>query len=169
MEELPPGWFGKNHASQRGAEAATGDVLLFTDGDVTFTPDAAAYGVRYLVRERLDHLSASPRLTINGTLFQSCLIAFHLFLSARQHLWKVRDPRSRAFFGVGSCTFLRADLGQRNLSIGSPLGTPSGITCIRSRALSSVSAVRNASTFSRVSPSRRIGTSTVSRFASISA
>ena len=109
VKELPPGWFGKNHAAQRGAEAARGDVLLFTDGDVTFTPDAAAYGVRHLVRERLDHLSASPRLTVNGTLFQSCLIAFHLFLSARQRLWKVRDPRSRAFFGVGSCTFMRAD------------------------------------------------------------
>ena len=109
VKELPSGWFGKNHAAQRGADAATGEVLLFTDGDVTFAPNAAAQGVRHLLRERLDHLSASPRLAINGTLLRSCIIAFHLFLSARQRLWKVRDPRSTAFFGVGSCTFMRAD------------------------------------------------------------
>ena len=108
VKELPSGWFGKNHAAQRGADAATGEVLLFTDGDVTFAPNAAAHGVRYLLRERLDHLSASPRLTVTGTLLRSCIIAFHLFLGARQRLWKVRDPRSPAFFGVGSCTFMRA-------------------------------------------------------------
>ena len=109
LSELPPGWFGKNHAVQRGAESATGEVLLFTDGDVTFAPDAAANGVRHLLRERLDHLSAAPRLTATGTLLQSCLITFKLFVAARHRLWKVRDPRSKVFFGVGSCTFMRAE------------------------------------------------------------
>ena len=109
VTELPPGWFGKCHAVQRGADAATGEVLLFTDGDVSFTPDAAAHGVRHLLRERLDHLSASPRLTVTGTMLQSCLITFKLFLGAKQRLWKVRDPGSKAHFGVGSCTFMRAD------------------------------------------------------------
>ena len=109
VKELPSGWFGKNHAAHPGADAATGEVLLFTDGDVTFAPDAVTHGVRYLLRERLDHLSASPRLAVTGTLLQSCIIAFQLFLGARQRLWKVRDPRSPAFFGVGSCTFMRAD------------------------------------------------------------
>ena len=73
------------------------------------TPRRTAYGVRHLLRERLDHLSASPRLAVTGTILQSCMVAFHLFLGAQQRLWKVRDPRSRAFFGVGSCTFMRAD------------------------------------------------------------
>lgn len=40
IAELPPGWFGKPHAAQRGADAATGEVLLFTDADVVFAPDA---------------------------------------------------------------------------------------------------------------------------------
>ena len=34
LESLPPGWLGKPHALQRGAEAATGEYLVFTDADV---------------------------------------------------------------------------------------------------------------------------------------
>ena len=109
IDELPPGWFGKPHAAQRGADAATGEVLLFTDADVTFAPNAAACGVRHLVRDRLDHLAAAPRLSLTGTMLQACTIASHLFVGARQRLWKVKDPRSSAFFGVGSYTVMRAD------------------------------------------------------------
>ena len=109
IDELPPGWFGKPHAAQRGADAATGEVLLFTDADVTFAPDAAALGVRHLVRQRLDHLAAAPRLTLTGTMLQACTIASHLLVATRQRLWKVHDPRSSAFFGVGSYTIMRAD------------------------------------------------------------
>lgn len=109
IDELPPGWFGKPHAAQRGADAATGEVLLFTDADVTFAHDAAACGVRHLVQQRLDHLTAAPRLTLTGTMLQACTIASRLLVGARQRLWKVRDPRSSAFFGVGSYTIMRAD------------------------------------------------------------
>ncbi|MXW65239.1 MAG: glycosyltransferase [Bacteroidetes bacterium SB0662_bin_6] len=109
IDELPAGWFGKPHAAQRGADAATGDVLLFTDADVVFAPDAAALGVRYLVRQRLDHLAAAPRLTLTGVMLQACTITFHLLVGARQRLWKVQDPRSSAFIGVGSYTIMRAD------------------------------------------------------------
>ena len=109
IEELPPGWFGKPHAAQRGADAARGEVLLFTDADVTFAPNAAALGVRHLVRERLDHLAAAPRLTLTGTMLQACATASLLLIGARHRLWKVQDPRSSAFFGVGSFTVMRAD------------------------------------------------------------
>ena len=109
IDELPPGWFGKPHAAQRGADAATGEVLLFTDADVTFAPEAAAFGARHLVRERLDHLAAAPRLTVTGTMLRACTIASKFFVGARQRLWKVQDPRSSAFFGVGSYTMMRAD------------------------------------------------------------
>lgn len=61
VEELPAGWFGKNHASWLGAMAARGDVLLFTDGDVVFGREAVMRGVRHLLRNRLDHLAVLPR------------------------------------------------------------------------------------------------------------
>ena len=109
IDELPAGWFGKTHAARRGAEAATGEVLLFTDADVVFAPDAAARGVRHLLRERLDHLAAGPRVTVTGTMLRACTIATQLFIGARQRLWKVGDPRSSAFIGIGAYTMMRAD------------------------------------------------------------
>ncbi len=109
IDALPGGWFGKTHAAQRGADAATGEVLLFTDADVVFAPDAAACGVRHLLRERLDHLAATPRVTVTGTMLRACTIAAQLFISAKQRLWKVSDPRSSAFFGIGAYTMMRAD------------------------------------------------------------
>lgn len=39
---LPEGWNGKQHACWRCAQQATGDLLLFTDADVRFEPDAIA-------------------------------------------------------------------------------------------------------------------------------
>ncbi|MCY4573802.1 MAG: glycosyltransferase family 2 protein [Gemmatimonadetes bacterium] len=109
IDELPAGWFGKPHAARRGADAATGEVLLFTDADVVFAPDAAACGVRHLLRERLDHLAAAPRVTVTGTMLRASTIAAQLFISAKQRLWKVSDPRSSAFFGIGAYTMMRAD------------------------------------------------------------
>ena len=100
VEELRDGWFGKNYATQRGADAAAGELLLFTDGDITFEPDAVAFGVRHLLREGLDHLSAGPRVGVSGTLLRACTMALRLCISATMRLWKVRDPRSSAFMGV---------------------------------------------------------------------
>ena len=42
-------------------------------------------------------------------MLQACTIASRLLVGARQRLWKVHDPRSSAFFGVGSYTIMRAD------------------------------------------------------------
>ena len=38
ITDLPPGWLGKTHALERGAEANEADWLLFTDADVVFAP-----------------------------------------------------------------------------------------------------------------------------------
>jgi 4,4'-diaponeurosporenoate glycosyltransferase len=40
LKSLPYGWKGKTWASQNGAEASTGDVLLFIDADVRLRTDA---------------------------------------------------------------------------------------------------------------------------------
>jgi cellulose synthase/poly-beta-1,6-N-acetylglucosamine synthase-like glycosyltransferase len=48
VEALPPGWLGKNHALQRGSEAARGEWILFTDADVLFAPDALRRAVAWV-------------------------------------------------------------------------------------------------------------------------
>jgi cellulose synthase/poly-beta-1,6-N-acetylglucosamine synthase-like glycosyltransferase len=40
VTSLPEGWLGKTHALARASEAATGELLLFTDADVVFAPGA---------------------------------------------------------------------------------------------------------------------------------
>lgn len=101
IRELPPGWFGKNHAAHQAARAATGEVLLFTDGDVNFAPDAVACAVRHLMRSGLDHLTISTRITVSGPILRSCIVAFATTVNLFLPPWKVRDPKSSAYFGVG--------------------------------------------------------------------
>lgn len=45
-QPLPPGWAGKNWACQQLSEAATGEVLLFTDADTLWEPRGVAAVVR---------------------------------------------------------------------------------------------------------------------------
>jgi hypothetical protein len=47
----PPGWTGKPYACSRGAEAATGELLLFLDADVTVHPGA----IRQLLHAQRRH------------------------------------------------------------------------------------------------------------------
>ena len=101
IQELPPGWFGKNHASYEAAKAATGEVLLFTDGDVIFSPQAVEYAVRHLLRDGLDHLTLSTRIAVSGPVLRSCIVVFATTVNLFLPPWKVRDPRSSVYFGVG--------------------------------------------------------------------
>lgn len=109
IEELPSGWLGKTHALQRGAEAAAGSWLLFTDADVRFAPGALRRSLAYALDRRLDHLVALPRLEARGALLASFVAAFGLLFSVYTRPWRARDPRSRAAIGIGAFALLRAD------------------------------------------------------------
>jgi chlorobactene glucosyltransferase len=54
----PEGWMGKHWACQQLAEAATGDLLLFTDADTFHHPQALRAGVAAMLTERADLMSA---------------------------------------------------------------------------------------------------------------
>ncbi|SMB95902.1 glycosyltransferase [Deinococcus hopiensis] len=58
---LPPGWHGKPWACQQLAEAARGEVLIFTDADVRWHPGALGAVLRELERSGADLLSVYPR------------------------------------------------------------------------------------------------------------
>ncbi|HEY2796345.1 MAG TPA: glycosyltransferase [Thermoanaerobaculia bacterium] len=64
--ELPEGWLGKPHALHQGAAAASGDLLLFADADVVYSPAALAEAVRLLEADRIDFLSLFPALEMHG-------------------------------------------------------------------------------------------------------
>lgn len=63
VQELPPGWFGKNNAMRMGIEQARGAWLAFTDADCKFdSPHLLAAAMHFALREQVALLSVLPRL-----------------------------------------------------------------------------------------------------------
>lgn len=58
--DLPPGWLGKNWACAQLAEAARGEVLVFTDADVDWAPGALAAVAQDLEESEADMLAVWP-------------------------------------------------------------------------------------------------------------
>ncbi|GGK02849.1 hypothetical protein GCM10010123_36020 [Pilimelia anulata] len=70
---LPPGWVGKNWACHQLAGAATGDLLVFVDADVTLRPGALGALHAELDRQAADVFSVFPRQH-TGTLGERVLV-----------------------------------------------------------------------------------------------
>lgn len=69
---MPAGWHGKTWACQQLARAARGDVLIFTDADVSWHPGALGGVLREFERSSADLLSVWPR-QVNVTLGERLL------------------------------------------------------------------------------------------------
>jgi GT2 family glycosyltransferase len=70
---LPPGWTGKNWACHQLAEAADGEVLLFTDADVGWNDGALEAFTQEMRRQRADAFSVFP-CQRTGTLGERVLV-----------------------------------------------------------------------------------------------
>lgn len=108
VRALPGGWLGKNHALQRGAEGATGDLVLFTDADVVFRPRALRKAVRLFTERGADHLALIPDIHVPGVLASGFVATFGLFFTVFTRPWKVSDPKSGAHLGVGAFNLVRS-------------------------------------------------------------
>lgn len=109
ITELPPGWLGKNYALYRGAERASGDLLLFSDADVVMNSSAVSRAVHYLQANRLDHLAVMPAVRMPTLALRLFCSAFGVFFSAYMRQWKAKDPLSRRFIGVGAFNLMSRD------------------------------------------------------------
>ncbi len=107
IAELPAGWLGKNHALMRGVSIATGELLLFTDADIVFTPDALKRTVALMVNDGIDHLTVSPVIRSDSfwiNLLSAMFIRnFTLFVKP----WRARDPKSENHIGLGAFNLVR--------------------------------------------------------------
>lgn len=107
VRELPPGWLGKPHAMGLAAQQATGDWLLFTDADVSFRPDALRRALVCAEEMRVDHLVLFPTALMHS-LSERMVFAFFPTLVVFGHRpWKVSDPRTRDYVGMGAFNLVR--------------------------------------------------------------
>jgi len=106
IESLPPRWLGKCHALSRGVRAATGEWVLFTDADVVLDPSALSRAVGLAESEGLDHLTVVPHARMPGFL-QAFGAAFAMFMSFYLRPWRIPDPKSRAYAGIGAFNLVR--------------------------------------------------------------
>jgi cellulose synthase/poly-beta-1,6-N-acetylglucosamine synthase-like glycosyltransferase len=109
ISDLPAGWLGKNHAMHFAAGRATGELLLFTDGDVIFAPEALKLAVTWLVRKPLDHLCLNPRLVPGGYWENALTSCFALLFSANVQPWLIPTRVPFAYCGIGAFNLVRSD------------------------------------------------------------
>ena len=113
VTSLPPGWIGKCHALARGEEAAGGEWILFTDGDVVIAPDALRRAVSHGIRNGADHVAVGIDVEVEG-LGEAMFVAYFLaifFLTQRP--WGAGDPRTRDHIGIGAFNLVRRDVYER--------------------------------------------------------
>jgi len=110
VTECPPDWLGKCNALALGAAKATGEYLLFTDGDVLMEPTTVARAVNYAVAQNADMLVVFPD-AITETFGERCLMmAFGNSFAAVFSPSAAQDKRSKAFVGVGAFNMVRTYL-----------------------------------------------------------
>ena len=107
IKEVPVGWLGKTHAMQTGYEASTGDFLLFTDADVNFKPGCLDRAVALCVRDRIDHLVATPFMITRGFWERVFVSFFSILLVSRYRIWRASIPGSRFFAGIGAFNLVK--------------------------------------------------------------
>ena len=107
IRELPAGWMGKAHAMWTAANQASGDWLLFTDGDVMFRPDSLRRAIAYAEAEQADHLVVFPRIIMKTAGEKMMLAFFNLMFVFGHRPWKVADPKAKDHIGVGAFNLVR--------------------------------------------------------------
>src|SRR6202030_1423645 len=107
VTRLPAGWVGKPHALQKAYEASTGDWLLFTDADVRFKPDVLRRAIALAKARNLEHLTLMGDVEMVG-FWETVLITFFgMAFNIATDPYRVANPHSRAYIGVGAFQLLR--------------------------------------------------------------
>ncbi|MEQ8765059.1 MAG: glycosyltransferase family 2 protein, partial [Planctomycetota bacterium] len=110
IDALPDGWLGKTNALHQGAGRARSDWLLFTDADVRFDPSALRRLIAFADRESADHVVVGPDDPAPETRSageRMFLALFGMLLILGREPWRLANPRSRAFLGIGAGNLVR--------------------------------------------------------------
>jgi len=113
VETLPEGWLGKNHALWVGAQAASGELILFTDADVMFEPTVVLRAAAWMLENDVDHVAGATDVEARGVWLQLFIATFALFFNGYFRPWRAADPNSNAYIGFGGFNLVRRDAYER--------------------------------------------------------
>lgn len=106
VAELPSGWLGKPHALATAYEKASGEWLVFTDADVRFAPELLRRALAVVQQENADHLTLLVSLDLRG-FWEPVALGYLGACFALMRPWKTREPKSKAYMGVGAFQMVR--------------------------------------------------------------
>jgi glycosyltransferase involved in cell wall biosynthesis len=107
VSDLPSAWMGKPHAMWLGALQATGDWLLFTDGDILFQPGCLRRALAYAQFSNADHLVLAPHVIMHGVGEKMAITFFGILFIFGHRPWKADDPKSADYVGFGAFNMIR--------------------------------------------------------------
>ncbi len=109
LQQLPPGWFGKNHALYVASQQAVGDWLLFTDADVMMKGDVLVKAMSYALNNQLDHVTLQECHTHQSIGLNMLLLGHYISYSLVMRPWRVRYAMSKKSLGHGAFNLVRKD------------------------------------------------------------
>ena len=98
----PGGWVGKNWACYQGYMNSTGEIFLFTDADTVHSPEALSSALATMLKEKLDAISAVPKLSCKDIITRVTLPILSVFLHSRYSPVRVNDPKTKVGYFFGS-------------------------------------------------------------------
>ena len=112
-EALPEGWYGKPFALHQASRVAQGDVLMFTDADPVFRPNALTSAVHALQTQEVDLLSLKPH-AVFGTFWERAVqpLVFAL-IGGLTRFRKINSPEHPHAMGFGAFIMIRKEIYQR--------------------------------------------------------
>jgi glycosyltransferase involved in cell wall biosynthesis len=113
ITQLPEGWLGKLNAMQKGLDAATGEWLLFSDGDVAVHKGALRRVVGYCEENALDHCAVLPALRPVNPILDCMTSIFMRLVTLNFRIWSIENPRSGASVGIGAFNFVRRGIMEK--------------------------------------------------------
>lgn len=107
IEQLPAGWFGKNHASFVASKQAKGEWILFSDADVTMKQDALLKAMSYAKQHELDHLTIHEYHPHQSFWLKISLLGYYFCYSLDIKPWRIRHAWSKKFLGRGAFNLVK--------------------------------------------------------------
>jgi glycosyltransferase involved in cell wall biosynthesis len=106
VDVLPPDWLGKCHACYLGANAATGEWILFTDADCWLKKNVIIRALSLAAFQGADHITLTPGIVEANVGASAWHLAF--LLSLADWVSGVNRDQPKRFLGMGAFNLVRS-------------------------------------------------------------